>query len=269
MHDKMQMGEVRVGRCLYNNGKRYDPTYPGFTPIVVLTKSSKYGSLGPYVLKDSKGRIFENIWQAMKCYADVPTSQQTYSQYDHRVIWDHPSEQHVIETPDGYQLLDAYYAWREKLMACPYPVRYPVGYSHRHKCLFALAEIPDVGQLGNNIVTKQPGDIIDYTPLDYIEARKKIYYSLYSNLVKKEKQFRELQQRLQHGENLLIIEVDGPHEESLEYYKNKYHVGDDFIENNTILANKVNLDIMLNDTLHPFGHGYCLAASLQDINLAG
>lgn len=247
------MGEVRVGTRLYNNGKHYDPQYPNFTPIVVLTKSSKYGSLGPYVLKDSKGRIFENLHQAMKVYADVPATQQTYSQYDRRIIWDHPAEQHVVETQDGYQLLDAYYAWREKLMVCSYPVRYPVGYHHRHKCLFALAEIPD-------------GDI-DYTPLDYVAARKKIYYSLYANLVKKEKQFRELQQRLRNDENLLIIEVDGPHQESLEYYKNKYHVDDNFIVDNTILANKVNLDIMLNDTKHPFGHGYCLAAALQNIVL--
>lgn len=56
-----KMGEVRVGTRLYNGGKYYDPSYPGFTPIIVLTKSSKYGSLGPYVLRDEKGRIFENI----------------------------------------------------------------------------------------------------------------------------------------------------------------------------------------------------------------
>ena len=52
------MSEVRVRHCFYNNGKRCDLTYPGFTPIVVLTKLSKYGSLGPYVLKNEKGRCF-------------------------------------------------------------------------------------------------------------------------------------------------------------------------------------------------------------------
>lgn len=241
------MGEVRVGTRIYNNGKHYDPTYPGFTPIIVLTKSSKYGSLGPYVLRDEKGRIFENLHQSAKVYGTVPATQQPYSRYDPRIIWDHPAEVHVIEREEGYELQDAYYAWREKLMSCPYPVRYPVGYDHRHTCLFALDE--------------------NYTPLDYIESRKKIYFTLYVDLVKKEKQFRELQKRLYNGENLLIIEVDGPHEESLGYYMTKYGVKDNFIENNTILANKENLEIMLNDTKHPFGHGYCLAAALQDIKL--
>ena len=249
----VNMGEIRVGRCLYNNGKRYDPIYPDFTPIIVLTKSSKYGSLGSYVLKDKRGRIFENIWQANKVYESVPATTQTYSRYDTTIIWQHPSEQHVDITEDSYHLKNAYFAWRDKLMFCSYPVRYPVGYEHRHKCLFALAE-------------DDKGDI-DYTPLDYIEARKKIYYSLYINLVKKEKQFKQLQQRLSDGENLLIIEVDGPHEESLEYYKTKYQVSDNFIENNTLLATKENLNIMLNDTEHPFGHGYCLAAALQKIDL--
>ena len=49
---------IRVGRCTYGrNGKRTDPTYPGFTLILVLMKShSKYGVLGPsqdYRLGDS------------------------------------------------------------------------------------------------------------------------------------------------------------------------------------------------------------------------
>ena len=73
-----------------------------------------------------------------------------------------------------------------------------------------------------------------------------------------------LKNRLINGENLLIIEVDGPHQESLDYYKEKYEVGDDFIQKNTMLANDENINIMLNDTKHPFGHGYCLAMTLLD-----
>jgi len=40
---------IRVGTII--NGK--EPTFPGFTNIKVLTKSSPYGELGgPYVLTD-------------------------------------------------------------------------------------------------------------------------------------------------------------------------------------------------------------------------
>lgn len=53
---------IRVGRCIYDrNGKRTDPSFEGFTPIVCLTASSAYGELGPYCLKDEYGRIMENI----------------------------------------------------------------------------------------------------------------------------------------------------------------------------------------------------------------
>lgn len=125
------------------------------------------------------------------------------------------------------------------------PIRYPIGFNNRHQCLYAIKSIDEL------------------TPLDYIESRKQIYLPLYIDLVKRESQFLELKMRLTKGENLLIIEVDGPHQESLDYYKDKYSVNDDFIENSTILVNEENMNIMLNDEKHPFGHGYCLAMALK------
>ena len=79
----------------------------------------------------------------------------------------------------------------------------------------------------------------------------------------KEPKFQELQKRWQNGENLLIIEVDGPYQESLEYYQKEYSVDDDFIQQDSVEAIEHNLAILLNDGKHPFGHGYCLAWSLQ------
>ena len=69
--------------------------------------------------------------------------------------------------------------------------------------------------------------------------------------------------KLKQGKNILIIEVDGPHQESLQYYIDKYNdVSSDFIENGTMLTNKENINMMLHDDKHPFGHGYCLALAL-------
>ena len=60
----MTIGKIRVGRRVYGkNGTFTDPTFSGFEDILCLTKYTKYGSLGPYVLADDKGRIMENIWQ--------------------------------------------------------------------------------------------------------------------------------------------------------------------------------------------------------------
>ena len=69
---------------------------------------------------------------------------------------------------------------------------------------------------------------------------------------------------LKEGKNLLILEVDGPHQESLPYYQATYHVNDKFIENHTMLATTDNLNIMLNDTKHSYGHGYVLASCLLE-----
>jgi hypothetical protein len=102
--------------------------------------------------------------------------------------------------------------------------------------------------------------------LTYVQARKQIYLPIYCELVKQQPQFKRLVDRWRNGENLLILEVDGPHQESLAYYQEKYGVGESFIEHDTILATFQNLKIMLNDVKHSFGHGYCLAAALQSIN---
>jgi hypothetical protein len=238
---------IRVGRCTYNKqGKRTDPSYAGFTSIIVLMKShSPYGDLGPYNLTDNQGRIFENIYQFVKVYREVPYTKEYYSRYDPKVIWEHPVETHVDEHGE---LTPAYWQWREKGMNCEYHIRYPVGFKHRYECLYAIR------------------DQNDLTKLDYIEARKEIYVKIYCELVRKEQKFIDLKNRLDAGENLLIIEVDGPHQESLNYYKEEYGVDDDFIENGTMLAIDENLMIMLNDPKHPFGHGYCLAMALLDLD---
>uniref|UniRef100_A0A6C0EK58 Uncharacterized protein n=1 Tax=viral metagenome TaxID=1070528 RepID=A0A6C0EK58_9ZZZZ len=231
---------IRVGRRKYGCG---DPSYPNFKQIICMTKSTAYGELSPYCLKNEKGQILENVWQFSKLYDHVPYSRQTYSRYDSRVIWEHKAERHVNDTGSPTQ---DYWRWRERGMNASDPIRYPVGFRHRTHVRTALHKI------GEN----------EYLELDYIDARKEIYLPLYLNAVKKEAKFARLKRMLKEGQNLLIIEVDGPHQESMFYYQQKYGVNDDFIVNDTMLASEENLHIMLNDDKHPFGHGYCLAWAL-------
>ena len=233
-------GQVRVGKCTYNGGRRIDPKYDGFKNIIVLMKGhSKWGALGPYELKNESGQIMENIWQASKVYPKVPSVCERYSRYNPTIIWKHPAEKHVND--DG-TLSEEYKKWRHQLFNNPYAVRYPVGFHNRHTCIYSLKEL-------------------DGHKLDYIEARKQIYLPTYIELVKQHPLFKELRKLLE-TENLLIIEVDGPHQESLTYYKQKYNVADDFIENNSVDVSVDNMMILLEDSKHPFGHGYCLGIAL-------
>jgi len=241
---------IRVGTIKYENGKKIIPSYPGFEIIEVMTKSTKYGSLSPYEITDSKKRIMENIWQFSKVYEKVPKTTCYYSKYDGKIIWQHDAEIHL----DHGILTNEYFMWRLKGETADYGIRYPVGFDHRHKCLYAIKE-------------KNDGTLDLNNKLNYVDARKEIYLPKYIECVKTQKQYKELKDKLGNGVNLLICEVDGPKQESLDYYKQKYNVGDNFIENNTIIVDKNNMNIMLNDTKHAFGHGYCLALSLLNINL--
>jgi hypothetical protein len=85
--------------------------------------------------------------------------------------------------------------------------------------------------------------------------------------VKTQPLFKTLVDKLSSGINLLIIEVDGPHQEAIDHYKTKWNVKSDFIEQSTMLATPENLTIMLNDDKFPFGHGYCLAMALLDLEI--
>lgn len=233
-------GHIRVGRIEYIDGKAVHPQYPGFTPIVVLTKSSPYGSLGPYELRDDNGRIMENIWQFSKVYEKVEQVAIPYTKAYPKIVWRWPAATHVDANGN---LTDDYWRWREAGMANTMAVRYPPGAQNMNKCLYAI---------------QAPGG----PKLDYITSRRLIYAPVYMELVQKQRQFAELKKRHEDGEDLLIIEVDGPHERDLVYYMDKYRVGDDFIVSSTMLATPENLRIMRDDPEHAFGHGYCLAMAL-------
>jgi len=262
MSSSLQIGQVRVGRI--NTHEKYFPSISGFTPTVVMTKSyGKYAALSPYLLRDENGYILENRRQASKIYNSIPRQSVPKSRFDKTVIWEYSAQIHTEEEEKdiitaGYNrfqstventltILPEYWIWREKLMNNIEPVRYPAGYHNRHNCIGAIVSEEDEELIG------------------YIESRKKIYIPIYLESVVKEKLFEELKNRLEKGENLLILEVDGPHQESLSYYKVKYKVTDDFIVDSTVLATEENLKILLNDTKHPYGHGYCLAMALLDI----
>lgn len=215
--------------------------YEGFETIEITTKSAsgKWFPLSPYSLKDKKSRNMENLWQFSKFYGKIPDSIQYYSQWDRTIIWEQKAENH---TGDDGEPNENYYKWVRKGIYSEYPIRYPCGFHYRSKCLYAI------DNEGNK--------------LNYIESRKKIYLPLYIKLAKRTKEFKLLKKKLEKGENILLIDIDGP--KDIEYYIREHDVENDFIVNNTMLVTKKNIKIMLNDSKYSFGHCYCLALALLD-----
>lgn len=234
-------GQIRVGT---KKGK-VDPSFPNFTPIVCLTKSTAYGALGPYLLRNESGDLIENAWQASKVVRQTQYSKQKFP-YSDRVIWEWPAEIHVDQ---NNQLNQNWFLWHNTLTKAKEPIRYPLTFEGRHQTLGCYSE--------KDCKSTRVEDLLDIP-----NSRKKIYFPMYIQAVKKEKLYKELEARLNKGENLLLVDVDGPKQESLEYYKQEYKVNDDFIQNDTILITEENLKIMLNDPKHSCGHCYGLAAAL-------
>ena len=213
-------GQIRVGRrefCKRTGRALPDPSWPSFTPIVVMTPRSAYGPLSPYSITDHQGRIIECVYQASKVYATVPAIDQSLGKWSH-LRWSHPAEVH-IEPATGH-LTQAYVDWRTKLAAFPEAVRYPVGWEHRHMCLGAIASDEDVhaGQVPLLLV---------------ISSRASNSTCACTRMGWTETLVQQLRARHLAGENLLIIEVDVAPQRSLAHYQSTYGVGADFIERNT------------------------------------
>ena len=229
---------IRVGKIV---GK-HNPEYKGYEPIIVKTKSDRsYWELSPYYLKykipeDPKREgIVEDLWQGSKAYRQVYHQKQIAKWNSKLILWEHPSEIHIDKNND---ITPEYWKWRMKLMTNPHPVRYPVGYYGRKECVCSI----------------WPNEKGQYECLDYITARKKIYCHIYGEAAKIHPRFLELREKLKHGKNLLILDVDGPK------YTNKSPFNR--VENESIEVNEMNIKELLNDPSQPFGHGYVLAVYL-------
>ena len=267
---KSGIGKIRVGRILHNRqkGKKMFAVTDGYTNIVVTSHNkSKLGhSLSPYILADEKGRLMENIWQFSKIYPQVAQQKQK--------TWTHDAEVHVLNYKklgylDQSKITPDYWKWRAKGINHKHPVRYPNGYGGKEKCICALWSAK------NNILAELDDIEDEYAEmeqLDYIEARKRIYVPLYIKLAKQNAEFAELRKKLENGENLQILDVDGP--DDTIYEKNgkipaPYDTMTQGIhgvtsEVGSIEITEENIKLLLNDPTQPFGHGYCLAVTLLE-----
>lgn len=180
----------------------------------------------PYHLKDSQDHIFENIWQGSKLYARVEAQNEIKAGM---TIWSHPAQDHLVNE----QLTPEFWAWRKKLWNNPHAVRYPNGFHGRHKCICALWPKSE----------RTPTGEIEWEQLAYVPARKRIYCSVYAQLVQNTEAYRMLKQLHDSGVNLQLCEMDvRPGLITEEVLRRELH-----------------------NEEYPFGHGYVLAACLLNL----
>jgi hypothetical protein len=231
-----------------------------FETINVLKwNNSKWKNLSPYLLKtdgnetysNPGGILFENFYQGCKVYDTV---------YENEV---YPSLYHINKpnylwwkfepiTPSGDAIIqnnsinyELYFRWRNSLWECNNPIRYPNKRHRRKYTQFALY----IDKEGNE------------HRLDYIASRKQIYLKEYIRLIKQLPEYATLLDKLKHGKNIMICEIDVPSNDK------KGNYGKDCDINDICHMSIEKLEILLNDTNAAFGHGLCLAYSLlHDLN---
>lgn len=223
---------LRVGK--YDYKTKTEPTTENFTNILIHTT----GELSPYTMKDNDNVIMENYWQFSKIWPVVYPTEQTISRWDSRIRWKCEKEIHYKDD----KITKDYWHWRSRGFSSDRWIRYPNEYKFHNQCIGSVI-----------------GDQDDYEIIDYISARKYIYFDKYREIAVKTKQFRQLKERLERGENLQINEVDGP--SFCDTYPYSLTV------NNSIEIDQNILRKLINTPLQAFGHGYALAACLLGIDL--
>jgi hypothetical protein len=245
---RKKVGKVFVGRI-----DRHDQTkvakIEGFTPIKIHTSKEKWGVLSPYNLKTKSGYILENFWQFSKNYGKTRDVKLSLSRWKPEVItWERSCEVHM--DPINNTPTEAYWKWRQDGFTNKYPVRYPNSYDGKRDVVCHI------------IRKRLSGEVIK---LGYVEARIRIYCKAYWITVKKHPKFKELVRMHENGEDLLILDVDGPqyNQFGVPYCNVQQGVlGDEGV--GTIEANEQNIIALLRNTDRPFGHGYTLATLIQN-----
>ena len=244
-------GRVRVAK--YFPGKN-QPIMKGFRNVLIhVSNQGLGGPLSPFQLKNEYGQLLENIWQFSKLYSRIGSQMTPISRFrPGEIIWEHPSEIHTDSEGDP---TTEYWNWRSKGMNNQFAVRYPAGFWYRTKCICSI--VTDDWIKDRSIDPSKRSE--SFHRLTYLEARKTIYCGEYARLCRSHPEFLKLKSMLCNGENLLILEVDGPPLDQNQCgfpYNLVGPTSPGLLLTETIIAT------LIDDARFPFGHGYTIGALL-------
>lgn len=149
----------------------------------------------------------------------------------------------------GFNIEDAWQCskvWKSQLVDGPDPLFYWKEWSRRGRFSGEARRHRTPGGKGNRIApiySHYMGETLSYG-----DARKRMYMKWYAELVVKTDAYKDLKARHLSGEDLLLLEYDGPNRDSDE----NRDLDEEFLVER------------MNDHSRPFGHGLVLACCLLD-----
>ena len=178
--------------------------------------------IGPVTVGDLAAKKFENYWQYGKLFEELG---------------------HI--NADG-EPTEKWFAFRKKGYAKEKADRHPVG-TKSDEVMFVDAK----GHNHYKYYTPQYAMYND-KKYGYIDARKMVYAPVYADLVRDTDTFKELKKMVDAGQQIQILDLDGPRDGDLPGLKSHLVTVD-------LLKEKIN------DPKAPFGHGYVVAGLLAGI----
>ncbi len=252
-HVATKPGRVFVGR--YDS--RSVPKTTDQIEVVILHTSSKgYGKLSPFNLKDENGRLIINDCEFSKVFDFVLEQRQLLNKKIPKSPWrwQHHEEKHWVS---GMVTTD-YWTWREKGLNNHFPVMWPNGPAHSGKHIGYMVETT---ASDNAITCIHPTTGVPYKFIKRLEGRKQVLAKLYRRLCPTHPVFLALMDILRSGKDILILEQDGP---KTFWYVNTPLEPAISPHNSLLISRKETIDYLINDHKHGFGHGYVIAALLND-----
>ncbi len=246
-------GNLRVGGV--NLRPRKYASKAGFEQVAVVSLGPEpYKKLSPFFLgpvtytEDGKQKVSSNVenqFQFHKLYKEVARKRLTSGVKDKIVTWAWPASQHAVKvaphTPGSYKHpvldewwlpTDNFWKWRETGLHHNFGIRRPNG-----------KEIP-IGSLYNGRL------------IGLVESRVTLYEPAYRQSAYREKTFYLLLKKLRRGDNILILDLDGP---KLDVYPSGVECSLGYLEP---LESKT-VDNL--DRYFPYGHGYVLCRMLLEL----
>lgn len=219
-------GKIRIGqlRCRFEKGK--NASFPGYKNINVTS-----GSMNKLYTKDGRqttGRELSPFFLGPIVDKITGKSSKTFENFwQYGKVW--PSLGHAKKKDGKWQVTKKWEIFRDKGYADPVAHRRPVEVK-KEKPSFAVYE---------------------NTMMDYITSRKRVYIPYYCQAVKNTIAIEALVEMVKSGQNIMILDFDGPPRKDRETGKDLWPDG--------LEINKENIIKMVNNPKFAFGHGYVVA----------
>ncbi len=244
-------GLIRIGRIRNSKTK----IIKGYKNILVNTPDAGYGEICLGSIKRKvKVKINNNEFEQERCllnevefskvYPDVPEQKKRTAKGGINK-WIHPKEVHIDKNDEP---TPEYYQWREKGITYDSAIKYPA--TRQSLIRTPRYVMPD-------LETKEH--------MSFNEAARRYFIKIYDECIRETKTFKKLQTLLEKGENLILLDTEGPEEQIMPYYIDKYNVKDNFIIYDSMLATPENLGIMCYDDKYNFSFTYWIAMSLLNL----